>query len=114
MGEQTAENVMAVLPDAFGNDKRGIRIEFAKDFHAHLLGINEAMLLFLVERMRADNVPTFGFKGFGEDSFHFGLFGPAFLICGKAKVAVGEEVGVIGLKTLHISVRSRGFSAIGI
>src|SRR5215470_3615797 len=105
---------MAVLPNAFGNDERGIGIKLAEDFHAHLLRIDEAMLLYLVEWMGAHDVPAFGFKGFGEYGFHFGLFGPAFLICGKAKVAVGEEVGVIGLKTLHISVRSRGFSAIGI
>src|SRR5439155_14670845 len=67
MGQQSTKNVMTILPDAFGDDEWGIRIEFAKNFHAHLLGIDEAMLLFLVERMRADNVPAFGFKGFGEN-----------------------------------------------
>jgi len=60
------------------------------------------VLLLLVEWMGADDVPAFGFEGFGEDGFHFGLFGPAFLICGKTKIAVGEEVGVFGFKTLHI------------
>jgi hypothetical protein len=102
MGEQTSEKVMAVLPNAFGDDEWGIGIELAKDFHPHLLGIDETMLLLFVERMSADDIPAFGFEGFGEDGFHFGLFRPAFLVCGKTKIAIGEKVGVFGLKTLHI------------
>jgi hypothetical protein len=107
MGEQTAEDMMAILPNAFGDNERGIGIELAKDFHAHLLGIDEAMLLFFVERMGAYDLPAFGFEGFGEDSFHFGLFRPAFLVCGKAKVAIGEEIGVFWLKTLHIHAETQ-------
>ena len=97
---------MAVLPDAFGDNQWGIRIELAEDFHAHLLGINEAVLLFLIEGMGANDVPAFGFDGFGEDGFHSGLFRPAFLICGKAKIAIGEQISVFGLKTLHILVET--------
>ena len=97
---------MAVLPDTFGDDERGIGIELAKYFHAHLLRIDETMLLLFVERMGADDVPTFGFESFAEDGFHFGLFGPAFLVCGKTKVAIGEEIGVLCLKTLHIGAEA--------
>ena len=93
---------MAVLPDALGNDKWSSGIELLEHFHAHFLGIDETVLLFVIERMSADDVPAFGFECFGEDGFHFGLFRPAFLICGKTKVAIGEKIGVFGFETLHI------------
>lgn len=102
MSEQTTENVMAILPDTFGNDKGGIGIKFAEDFHAHFLGIDEAMLLLFVERMGADDGPAFRLEGFGEDAFHFGLFGPAFLVGDNAKIAVGDEINLFRFEALHI------------
>ena len=92
---------MAVLPDAFGDDERCIGIEITENFHTQLLGIDEAMLLFFIERMGADNRPAFGFEGFGQHGFHFRLFGPAFLIGGKAKVAIGQKISVFGFQTVH-------------
>ena len=45
MGEQAGQHVVAVLPDAFRHDQRRLRIELAEHLHAHLLGVDEAVLL---------------------------------------------------------------------
>ena len=96
MGGQAGQDVMAVLPDALGHDQRGIRVELAEHLHAHLLRINEAVLLLLVERMRAHDRPALGFQGLGEDGFHLRLLGPAFLVGREAQVAAGNQVNVFG------------------
>ena len=96
MGGQAGQHVMAVLPDALGHDQRGVRVEFAEDLHAHLLRINEAVLLLLVEGMRAHDRPAFGLEGLGEDGFHLRLLGPAFLVGREAQIAAGDQVNVFG------------------
>lgn len=106
MREQSVENVMAVLPDAFGDDERRVRVKLAKDLHAHLLRIDEAVAPGLVERMRADDGPALGLERLDEDGFHRGLGGPAFLVGRSAKVAIGHEVNVTRLEwcwSLHVS-----------
>src|SRR5215468_9255089 len=94
MGKQSMEQVMAVLPDTLGDDERRVGVELAKHLHPHFLGVNEAMLLPWVVRVSADDLPTFRLQRRGEDSFHFRLFGPALLIGGETKIAVGHQVNV--------------------
>ena len=89
MSKQTGKHVMAILPDTFSHDERGVRIQLLEDLHPLFLRIDEAMLLPFVECMRSNNTPAFSFESFRQNGLHFGLFGPAFLIGGKAKVAVG-------------------------
>ena len=96
MGGEAGQHVVAVLPDGLGHDQRGRRIEFAEDLHAHLLRINEAVLLLLVEGVGAHDGPAFGFQGLGEGGFHLRLLGPALLVGGKAQVAAGNKVNVLG------------------
>ncbi len=105
MGVKPGQDVMAVLPDGFGHDQRGAGIEFAEDFHAHLLGIDEAVLFGRVKGMGADAGPAFGFEGLGEEGLHFGLDGPAFLVGGQAQVAAGHEVNVSGGQGFGLHVR---------
>src|SRR5262249_35171494 len=100
MGKQAIEDMVAVLPHAFGNNERRLGVKPAENFHSHLLGINEAVLLFHVVRMGSNNGPAFGFQGLGENSLHFGLLGPALLVCGKAEVPVGHEISLAGFKTM--------------
>jgi len=48
-------------------------------------------LIFLVW-MGAYEVVAFGGDGLAQGKLHFGLFGPALLIGGKAEVAAGDEL----------------------
>ena len=86
---------MAVLPDRLGHKQRGLGVELAEDLDAHLLRINEAVLLLRVERVRAYNGPPFGSESFGEAGFHFRLLGPALLVGGEAQVAAGNKVNLV-------------------
>jgi hypothetical protein len=96
MSEQPMQEMMTVLPNAFGHNERRVRIQVAENLHPHLLGINETMLLLLVEGMSAHGRPALSRQGLGDDTLHFGLFRPAFLIGGQAKIAIGHEVELLG------------------
>ena len=89
---------MAILPDAFSNDERGGGVQTAKDFHAHFLRVNEAMLFLLIERVSAHNGPALGFQSAAQHGFHFGLLGPASLVGREAQVSVGHQVKVPGFE----------------
>src|SRR6266404_3776398 len=80
MSEQSVEQMMAVLPNTLSHNQGSIRVEFSEYFHAHFLRIDEPVLLDLVKTVRALNCPAFCFQGLSENSFHFGLFRPAFLV----------------------------------
>lgn len=94
MRDEAGEDVMAVLPDAFGDDERRVGIEAAEDFHAVFLGINETMAPGGVIGMGAYNRPALGGERAGESGLHFSLLGPAFLIGRQAEVAVGHEINL--------------------
>ena len=98
MREQAGQHMMAVLPDALGHDQRRVRVQLAKNLHAHLLRINEAVLLFAVIRMGAHHRPALGLERPGQRGLHLGLLGPAFLVGGKAQVAVGHQIDVFGFE----------------
>src|ERR1041385_4270775 len=83
---------MAVLPNAFRDDKRGLGVELAKNFHPHLLRVYEPVPLRRVITMRAHRRPAFRFERAGEDGLHFFLLWPAFLVRAQAQVAVGHKV----------------------
>ena len=86
---------MAVLPNALGNNEGSARVKLPEYFHPHLLRINEAMLFACIERMRPYNFPTLNLKSLGEDFFHFGLFGPTFLVGRKAQIAIGHQIDML-------------------
>ena len=98
MGGQAGQDVMAVLPDAFRHNHRGVRVELAEHRDAHLLGVKEAVLLLFVERMCTHDGPAFGLQGLGENGFHFRLLGPAFLVGRKPQIAAGHQVNVLGFE----------------
>ena len=81
VSEQPGQDVMAVLPDAFSDDERGVRIEGPEDFHAHFLGIDETMALGRIPGVRTDQFPALGLEGAGQRGFHPGLLRPAGLVC---------------------------------
>jgi hypothetical protein len=60
MREQAVEQVMAVLPDALGDNERCVGVQLAEHFHAHLLRINETRASSPVIGMRANGLPAFG------------------------------------------------------
>ena len=96
VGVKAVEQMMAVLPDGFRDDERGGGIELAEDFHAHFLGVNEAVILGRIELVGADAIPALVLEGCNELGFHVGLDGPAFLVGAEAQVAIGHEIGVLG------------------
>ncbi len=98
MGGQAGQEVLAVLPDRFGDDQRLMGIELAKNLQAHLLRIDEAMLFGRVERMRANDLPAFGAQRLREFVLHFRLFRPAFLVGGEPQIAIGHEIDVSGFE----------------
>lgn len=50
------------------------------------------MFLIVLVWMCAYEVVAFGGDGLAQGNLHFGLFGPALLIGGKAEVAAGDEL----------------------
>ena len=100
MGEQAVEQVMAVLPDALRDDERRAGVQLAEHLHAHLLRINEPVLLGRVVGMCANGLPTFGLEGRDKHGFHPGLFRPAFLVGTEAQVAVGHQTNLLRFQSL--------------
>ena len=96
MGGQARQNVVGVLPDGLRHNHRGVRVEVAEHLDAHLLRVNEAVLLLFVERMRAHDGPALGFQGPGQAGFHLRLLGPALQVGRKAQVAAGHHVNMLG------------------
>ena len=82
----------------FGDDERLIGIELAENFQAHLLRIDEAVLLGRVELMRAKDLPAFASQGVREFVLHFRLFRPAFLVGGEPQIAIGYQISVEGFE----------------
>ncbi len=80
MIDQTVKHVMGVLPDGFGDNERGFGIDIAEDFHAFLLGTNEAVLLVRLVGMGADDLVAAGFDGTNQGRLHSFLCRPADLV----------------------------------
>ncbi len=98
MGGKPRQEVLAVLPDRFGDDERRIGIELAENRQAHLLRIDEAMLFGRVEPMRANDLPAFGSQRLRELVLHFRLCRPAFLVGGEPQIAIGHQIDVEGFE----------------
>jgi len=92
VSEEAGEQMLAILPDGFCDDQRGLRIELAKHREAHFLGIDETVLLLGVVRVGADDPPPFLAESGRERGLHFGLLRPALLIGGQAEIAVGDQI----------------------
>ena len=92
MRREPGEDVMRILPHRLGDDERRIGIHVAENFEAELLRINEAVLRFRIERMRAHDADTLGGERVGEQLFHRSLRRPADLICGEPQIATGDQL----------------------
>ena len=93
---QPGEYVVAVLPDGFGDNDRGIRMYPHKNIHAHALVIDEAVLEILAVRVRAAQREALGAQRLGQLFLHLCLGRPADLIGGLAQVAAGNEQNFAG------------------
>ncbi len=92
MRGQSSENVVRILPHSLRDDEGRVRIDVAEDLDAHLLRVDEAMLLHAIKRVGAFDRTALGFECDGEFVLHVLLGGPAGLIGGKTEVARGNEV----------------------
>ena len=58
MGEESLQEMVAVLPDCLGNDDRGVLGDVAEDLHAVLLAVDEAVAFLRIEAVTAaDRAP---------------------------------------------------------
>ena len=80
MGVESWEEMLAVLPNCFGDDQGLKRINLFEDFDAHFLRIDEAMFLGLIEVMRSGDSPTLFLDRLDQYGLHLFLLVPAFLI----------------------------------
>ena len=93
VGRETVKHVMRILPDRFGDDQGRVGIDaIAEDVHPLLLRLDEAVLLIVLVRMRADQLVAARVDGGSELFFHRLLRGPADAIGAEAQVAVGDEL----------------------
>ena len=95
MGDETVENVVAVLPDGFGDNERRLRGNVAEDLHAILLTVDEAVATNGVEGMGALEGPAFLSEDVGDLLFHRELGSFALLVGRGAKIAIRNEVNGI-------------------
>src|ERR1051325_1136084 len=93
---------MAVLPNAFRDDKRGLGVELAKNFHPHLLRVYEPVPLRRVITMRVHRRPAFRFERAGEDCFHFFLLRPAFLWRARLAPPYSRAEGIEAPVAAHV------------
>ena len=49
MRDKTVQDVMAVLPDRFGDDERCVDRDFPEHFHPIFLAVDETVLFFGIE-----------------------------------------------------------------
>jgi hypothetical protein len=90
MGDQTRQNVTAVLPDRLDDNEGRVLWYMAKDFDAMPLAVYEAMSLLRVDRMPTAHRPPFVSYGGGHSLLYRPLCGPTLTIRRKAHVAAGD------------------------
>ena len=88
---EPVQQVMAVLPDGFDDDERGVDGNIAKDFHAALLTIDEAVLFDGVIGVAAPDFEPVAANGGHHGLFDARLGGPTLLIGGESQIANGNE-----------------------
>src|SRR5690606_4404581 len=54
VGDEARQEVVGILPDAFGNDERRVRVDVGEDRHALLLRADETVFLFWFVRVGAN------------------------------------------------------------
>ncbi len=91
MRVESVQQVMAVLPHRLHNHQwRGGR-DRAKDLHAALLAVDEAVALGRVDVVAAPRREPLGSDGGCDRLFDALLRGPASLVRRQAQVAVGDD-----------------------
>ncbi len=102
VGEQTLQEMVAILPDRLGNDDWRILRDIAEDLHAVLLAVDETVAPLGVESVSAANFAAFFLDGLDQQSLH-GLLGfLAFLVGRGAEIAVGDQDDLLGA---HVGYR---------
>ena len=96
MANQAGKNVIAVLPDSFGNHDRRIRMDVLEYIHPHALAIDKSMLEALIVRMSAAQGISLSTERFDELRFHLLLRRPAHLVCRLAKISAGDQQNFLG------------------
>ena len=92
VGEEAGQEVVAVLPDGFGDDERRVCWNVTEDLHAVFLAIDETVFLGGVHGMGALDFAAERFHGRKDLRLHRGLRGLTFLVGGEAKVTVGDKM----------------------
>ena len=84
MVTQTGQNVVAVLPDSFSNNKRRIWVDRLEHIHSHALIPNETVLKLRIIWVSSHNGDPLGGESLGHPSLHILLGWPTLLISRQA------------------------------
>jgi hypothetical protein len=91
MTEEAGQHVVSVLPDGFENDHRGLGWDLTEDVDTIALAVDEAVLLFGLERMGAFYLSSKALDSLDEIFLSRLLRGPAYLVGGQAQVTTGDQ-----------------------
>ncbi|MFI8786163.1 hypothetical protein [Streptomyces sp. NPDC055105] len=87
---------MAVLPDPFDDDQRGVRRQLLEDLGAGALAVDEAVPLLLVDGVSAAHRPAEVRERGGQVCLQLLPRGPSGDVGGLAQVATGDGYTVPG------------------
>jgi hypothetical protein len=90
MGVKAVKDMMAVLPHRLDYDKGGMRRDGAKDFHAALLAIDEAVAFGGIASVASFHHMTEPADGLHNGLFDAGLGRPTLPVGGEPQVATGD------------------------
>src|SRR5882724_9014817 len=93
---KAGKNVVAVLPNCFGDDDRSIVWNALKDVHAITLAIDEAVRLVREKGMSSLELAAKTIDSCCKGFFHGLLCGPAFLIGGESQIVTCKKVYSFG------------------
>jgi len=88
---QAMQDVMAVLPNRFGDYERRRGRNILEDRHAIFLRIDETVLFRGIKRMAALDSKAKTVDRFGDGGFHSGLRRPTHPVGGKTKIATCDQ-----------------------
>jgi hypothetical protein len=98
MRRKARQDVMRVLPNRFGDNQRGSRVESLKDLESLALAGDETVLLRFLVGMGAHEQVAHIRENLGQLCFHGLLRGPACLVSREPKIAAGDKINLLGVE----------------
>ena len=90
MSVEAVQQVVAVLPHRFYDHERRVPRDVAEDFHAALLGVDEAVVFLRIDFVAANDFASPSRDGGGDGLLGLELSGPACLVGRNTKIAIRD------------------------